>query len=98
LEQQPDADAYRRRVEQLQQAREEELQRRTVLRQLLEPAAYERLSNIRMSNPELYLKLSSLVMMLYQRGELKGTVSEQQLKELAARLLGGRRETTIRRV
>ncbi|MEW5955343.1 MAG: DNA-binding protein [Candidatus Micrarchaeota archaeon] len=91
-------DVYRKKLEELQQAREAELQRRSVLRQLLEPAAYERLSNIRMSNAELYLNLSSLVIMLFRRGELKGKLSEEQLKQLAARLLGGRRETTIRRV
>jgi len=98
LEQPSSQDAYQKRLEELQQAREAEMQRRSVLRQLLEPAAYERLSNIRMSNPELYLKLSSLVIMLFQRGELKGQLSEEKLKQLAAMLLGSRRETTIKRV
>lgn len=98
MEQPSSQDAYQKRLEELQQAREAEMQRRSVLRQLLEPAAYERLSNIRMSNPELYLKLSSLVIMLFQRGELKGQLSEEKLKQLAAMLLGSRRETTIKRV
>jgi len=98
LEQPSSQDAYQKRLEELQQAREAEMQRRSVLRQLLEPAAYERLSNIRMSNPELYLKLSSLVIMLFQRGELKGQLSEEKLKQVAAMLLGSRRETTIKRV
>jgi len=90
-------DPHFRRLAEFQAAREAELQRRALLRQLLEPSAYERLSNIRLSNPDLYLKLSSLVGMLYQRGELRGKVSEELLKALAGRLLAGRREVSIRR-
>lgn len=87
-----------KKVAEAQKMREMEAQLRSLLKQVLEPAAYERLSNIRLSNPELYAQLSRMLVMLYQEGRLKGRVSEQTLLELVQRVISQRRETTIKRI
>lgn len=75
-------------------AREREMQLRALLQNILEPAAYERLSNIRLSNPGLYEKIASVLLSLAQSGQLGGKVSEEKLKSLVARLTA-RPETKI---
>ena len=66
-----------------------------VLQQLLEPAALERLNNIRMSSPDLFEQLVQLLVTLYQQGKISGRVSEEQLKSLVARVLESKREPKI---
>lgn len=75
--------------------REAEARVRQLLSQLLEPAAMERMANIRLSSPDTYQKVASLVAMAYQNGTLRTKVSEEQLKELLARVVGGKRESKI---
>ncbi|MFH1106812.1 MAG: DNA-binding protein [Candidatus Micrarchaeota archaeon] len=83
-------EAYRRKAEEMQK----EAQLRQMLRKAMEPAAYERLQNIRLSNPELYEQLVRLVMYLVQQGQAK-KVSEDLLKQLVARILSQRKESKI---
>lgn len=90
-------EAYNKRLLEAQQARQAELQRRSLLQKLLEPAAFDRLANIRLSNNELYEQLVSTLAYLSQKGALRSRVSEDQLKQLAAKIIGQRREPTIQR-
>lgn len=86
---------YEKQVAELQKARALELQRRHLLKKILEPEAYERLANIRSANPALYAQLANLLLYLYQNGQLKEKISETQLREFISRLLSKRRETKI---
>lgn len=56
-----------------------EQQKKEVMQKLLEPKAYERLMNIRVSNPELYDQLVNLVISLAQNGRVSGKLTEEQL-------------------
>jgi len=91
--------ALRKQIAELQQQRILELQRRQVLKQVLEPEAYERLANIRTANPELYAQLAQLLLYLYQNGQIPGRLTEKQLTNLISKILSKqRRETTITRL
>ncbi len=89
LEEESESASQRRFRKQLSDAlkrQQIEEQRKDAARQFLEPAAYDRLMNIRISNQELYAQLVNLVLSLAQSGRLRGRMSEQQLKEFALRL------------
>lgn len=85
-------------LRQLQQARLLELQKRALIKQILDPQAYERLANIRAANHELYEQLVNLLISLYQQGQIR-KLSEEQLKALVNKLIVERRhETKITRL
>ncbi|MCX8202592.1 MAG: hypothetical protein N3G74_02200 [Candidatus Micrarchaeota archaeon] len=58
-------------------AQQAELQLKKALSVVLEEKAYERLMNVRLSNPELYLKVANAVIHYYQK--IKRRVSEREL-------------------
>lgn len=87
--------AQQKRHEEAQKQQQQDAQIRAMLKQLLEPAAYERLQNVRLSNPELYQKVAQLIVMLYQQGKLQNKLDESTLKALLGKLLGSRRESKI---
>lgn len=65
---------------------------------MLEPEARERLSRLRLANPELAEKVEMLIIYMYQAGQVKTKISDAQLKALLQKLTGARHETKIRRV
>jgi programmed cell death protein 5 len=85
------------RLQESQQREQEELQRQSLLQRLLEPKSRERLARLRLANPELAEKAENVILYLYQSGQLKGKVTDDQLKLLLEKL-AGKRETKIRRV
>ncbi len=87
--------AYRKRLEELQKQQEQDAQVKSLLKQLLEPAAYERLLNVKLSNPELYSKIVQMLAMLYQQGRLKSKVDEPTLKALLSKIIGQKHEGSI---
>ncbi len=91
-------DAQKKRIEELQKRQAAEQQLKAIVNKLFEPAAIERLANIRISNPDLYLNLVQAFVSMYQNGQLKGKVTEAQLKQVASGYLSQRRETTIKRI
>ena len=76
----------RKRLAEMQKMQEAEAQLRSLLRVALEPAAYERLMNVRISNPGLYAQIARVTMMLYNNKQLAEKVSETQLRALLAKL------------
>ena len=76
----------RKKLAEMQRMQEAEAQLRSLLRVALEPAAYERLMNVRISNPELYAQIARVIMMLYNNKQLAEKVSEKQLRALLAKL------------
>jgi len=72
----------RRKLQEQLGAMQADEEQRRVLMAILEPEAFSRLANVRLSNPKLYQKLVSLLFNLVQSGQLKGRISEAQLKAL----------------
>lgn len=62
---------------QVRDAQQAELQLKKMLTVVLEESAYQRLMNVRLSNPELYLKVANAVMHLYQK--MRRRVTEKEL-------------------
>ncbi|MGC8647859.1 MAG: DNA-binding protein, partial [Candidatus Micrarchaeia archaeon] len=66
----------RKRInESIKRAQIEE-QTRALMRQLLEPEAYERLMMIKTSNEELYAQLVNLIISLVQSNKILGKISD----------------------
>ncbi len=63
-----------------------EQQIKSILRQLLDPAAYERIMNISVSNHDLYMQLSNMIVQLAQSNQINGKISDAQLVSLLNRL------------
>jgi len=90
-------DAQKRRLEELQKKQAANAQLAAIVNKVFEPAAISRLSNIRMSNENLYMQIVQFFVSAIQAGKLSGKVTEEQVKQVASKLLSTRRETTIRR-
>ena len=65
---------------------EQDQQVRSMLRQLLDDGAYERMMNIRVSNNELYTQLARLIVSLAQSNQIAGRITEPQLVSLLGSL------------
>ncbi|MCJ7506861.1 DNA-binding protein [Candidatus Bathyarchaeota archaeon] len=74
-----------------------EVQKQSILRQILTPEARQRLTNIKMVRPEFAEQLELQLMQLAQSGKVNLPISDQQLKEALARMQSQRREIQIRR-
>jgi len=73
---------------------------KAMLKNYLTSEAYERMANIRISNPELYSQLLSLVAYLAQQGKINSSkrLGEEELKQFASKVVAKtRHETTITR-
>ncbi len=90
-------DDLRARIAAAQQARERELQRKMLLRHLLDAKAYERMMNVRLANPALYEQVVTLLAYLYQNKQLAGKVDEEKLVKLLTQVAARKREPTIER-
>jgi programmed cell death protein 5 len=80
-----------------EQQQEFEEQKKQALRAILTDDARERLGRIRAARPELAENLENQLIMLAQSGRLKNKISDEQLRELLAKLLPKKRDITIRR-
>jgi programmed cell death protein 5 len=70
----------RKRVAEAMRNAQIEQQKKDLMRQLLDPKAYERLLNIKLSNQELYEQLVGLIISLVQNNRIQGKMTEEQLK------------------
>ena len=84
----------RKKVSEAIKASQMEAQKKEIMKQFLDPKAYERVMNIRASNYELYNQLVNLIVSLVQGNRLNGKVSEEQLKSIIEKITY-RREPTI---
>ncbi|MCK4429244.1 MAG: DNA-binding protein [Candidatus Aenigmarchaeota archaeon] len=67
---------------QQEQLRQIEELKRSVLAECLTKEARERLSNVRIANPQLSEQVESYLIQVYQAGQIKEPISEEQLKDL----------------
>jgi len=105
------AELRRRRLEQMQrqameqQAMEEELARqqqmesqiRTVLMEILEPEARERLNTIKLTRPDFARGVEQQLVMLAQSGRIRQRISDEQLKTILVRLTPSKKDFRITR-
>ncbi len=83
---------------QARKAREQELKLRTALKAILDDAAFQRLSLMKISSENMYAQVVSYLFSLYQSGKITRKVSEEELKRIAALFLTQRKETHITRL
>ncbi len=76
----------RTEAEEKQLQAEQELQ--AIVRKLLDDGARTRLNNVKLVNRELYLRTTQAIIYLYQAGQLKERIDEEQLKQLLGKLTG----------
>lgn len=74
-----------------------EMQKQAILRRILSSEARQRLANLKMVKPEFTGQIELQLIQLAQAGRLKTPVSDDQLKEILARLQSKRRDIKIRR-
>ena len=80
---------------QAQQQQMEEMLK-TVMSQILDRKAQERLSNLKLVKPELAMQLVVYLAQLFQSGQLRERITDEQLVTIL-RKLTEKRETKIRR-
>jgi programmed cell death protein 5 len=69
-------------------ARAEQM-KRTLLQNVLDKAARERMNRVRMVKPELASQIELYLIQLYEAGKLKAQMSDAQLKEILEMLSAG---------
>lgn len=83
----------KRVAEALKNAQVEE-RKKEILRQFLEPKAYEKIMNIRIANHDLYDQLVNMIVSLAQSNRVTGKITEAQLRSILERITY-RHEPTI---
>ena len=76
----------RKRVTEALRNAQMEQQKKEIMRRFLDGPAYDRMMNVRVSNPELYDQLVSLIVSLVQSNRITGKMTESQLRSLVERL------------
>jgi programmed cell death protein 5 len=80
-----------------QMAQQVEMQKQALLRQILTQEARRRMNNLKMIKPEFVAQLELQLIQLAQAGRLEIPLTDEQLKELLAKLQTTKRDITIRR-
>ncbi|MDE1870285.1 MAG: hypothetical protein KGH71_04860 [Candidatus Micrarchaeota archaeon] len=74
------------------QAQQIEQQKREIMKRFLTDGAFERIANVRMSNPDMYNRFVDLVVSLVQQNKLAGKINDDQLRGLLSRLASTKQE------
>ncbi len=80
-----------------EQAKQFEMQKQSVLRQILTPEARDRLSNIKLANPQMADGVEMQLIQLAQSGRLQGVIDDAMLRNILAQITPQKREITIQR-
>ena len=84
-------------MQQLQEAQVHDEKLKSALRQFLDDAAYQRLSVIKLSNTDLYYSIANALVQYATSGRLKGKLTENELRNIAASM-SQKKQTTITRI
>ena len=79
------------------QQQEYEETRKSILRSILTPEARQRLGTIKMARPMIAEQIENQLIILAQSGRLRTKITDEQLKELLARLIPKKHDIKIRR-
>ena len=88
-----------KRLEEEERRRAAEIQVKAALRAILDKDAYERLGRVRMADPELYAAAVQTILYMYRAGQIRGKLSDEELKSLLERIrdrIRPRKQTRIR--
>ena len=80
-----------------ERARQVEVQKQAILRQILTPEARDRLSNVKVANPEMANMVEMQLIQLAQSGRLSGIINDTMLRDILLKVAPQRREITIER-
>ncbi len=75
-----------------------EAQIRLIINQILTPEARSRLANIKMAKPDFAAQVELLIIQLVQAGQIKGKITDAQLKALLAKVTKPKKDFKIRRI
>jgi programmed cell death protein 5 len=78
--------------EQEQVSMQQEIQKQMVLKQILDPAARERLARIKMANPTYGEQIETVLFQLLQSGRIKEKLSEEGFKQLIRQVFGSKKK------
>ncbi len=81
-----------------EQRRQVELQRRSILMEVMTPEARSRLANVKLARPEYALQIENLLIQLAQTGQVKQKITDAQLKQILGKISRKKREFRIRRI
>jgi DNA-binding TFAR19-related protein (PDSD5 family) len=84
-------------LEELNKMQQIEEMKRALLGRILTKEAFERLSRVRIANPQLAAQAELYLLNIYQSGRLKQMVPDDKLKEVLKALSEGKRDFNIRR-
>ena len=82
--------------EQMQQLNELEKMKKVVMNKILTKKAMERLGRVRLVKPELASQLELYLMQVYQSGQIKSVIDDEQLKKIL-NALTNKKQYNIRR-
>ena len=80
-----------------EKAKQFEMQKQAVLRQILTPEARDRLANIKLANPQMADGVEMQLIQLAQSGRLQGVIDDAMLRNILAQITPQKREITIQR-
>ena len=80
-----------------EKAKQFEMQKQSVLRQILTPEARDRLANIKLANPQMAEGVEMQLIQLAQSGRLRGVIDDAMLRNILAQIAPQKREITIQR-
>ena len=78
-------------------ARQFEMQKQSVLRQILTPEARDRLANIKLANPEQANMVEMQLIQIAQSGRLQSVITDAMLRDILQKIIPQQREIKIER-
>ena len=81
-----------------EEAEEVEIQKELILKKILTPEAKARITSLKLVNPQLATQIESLLLYLNQSGQIKGRITDEQLKSILIKIKSSKKETKIKRV
>jgi len=84
--------------DQIQRQQQMQAQIQSVLMQVMEPEARERLNTIRLTKPEFAASVEQQIVSLAQSGRLRNKITDEQLRQLLTQIVPQKKEFNIRRV
>ena len=83
--------------EQEAQEKQFEEQKKIILRSILTAAARERLGRIKVARPEVVESIENQLIMVFQSGQLKNKINDEQLRMLLSKAIPKKRDIKIKR-
>jgi len=84
--------------DQIQRQQQMQAQIQSVLMQVMEPEARERLNTIRLTKPEFASSVEQQIVSLAQSGRLRNKITDEQLRQLLTQIVPQKKDFNIRRV